>query len=195
MADYKLTLAEKETIILWSEADDTVQIDTFSQKLINRLRKAKERCPELYRVDEPDRYGGVYAEVPKKLLQISFREPISEERREQHARLAKERFHSEDQAGLLKRKRCGGVTGRPTLIQSMIPPRSSRVREHQKPRYTPHVSSASSASKNATLETIVPSVPCVPALSGTQKMYGFGFIASFAFVLRPPISAAAKASG
>ena len=72
MADYKLTLAEKETIILWSEADDTVQIDTFSQKLINRLRKAKERCPELYRVDEPDRYGGVYAEVPKKLLQISF---------------------------------------------------------------------------------------------------------------------------
>ena len=44
MADYKLTLAEKETIILWSEADDTVQIDTFSQKLINRLRKAKENA-------------------------------------------------------------------------------------------------------------------------------------------------------
>ena len=96
MADYKLTLAEKETVILWSEADDTVQIDTFSPKLINRLRKAKERCPELYRVDEPDRYGGVYAEVPKKFLQISFREPISEERREQYARLAKERFHAED---------------------------------------------------------------------------------------------------
>ena len=42
-------------------------------------------------------------------------------------------------------------------------PRHSRVREHQKPRYTPHVSSASSASKNAVLGTIVPSVPCVPA--------------------------------
>ena len=47
-------------------------------------------------MDEPDRYGGVHAEVPKKLLQISFREPISEERREQYARLAKERFHTED---------------------------------------------------------------------------------------------------
>lgn len=61
-----------------------------------------------------------------------------------------------------------------------------------------HSMSASSTSKNAVLGTIVPSVPsapCVPALSGTQKMYGFGFIASFAFVLRPPISAAAKASG
>lgn len=49
--------------------------------------------------------------------------------------------------------------------------------------------------KNAALIAFVPSVPCVPALSGTQKMYSFGFIASFAFVLRPPISAAAKASG
>jgi len=65
MADYKLTLAEKETIVLWSEADDTVRIDTFSQKLINRLHKAKEKAPELYRVDEPDKFGGVYAEVPK----------------------------------------------------------------------------------------------------------------------------------
>lgn len=128
--------------------------------------------------------------IEKRGAQLVFQTKTIQERR-----FEKERFHSEDQAGLLKRKRCGGVTGRPTLIQSMIPPRSSRVREHQKPRYTPHVSSASSASKNATLETIVPSVPCVPALSGTQKMYGFGFIASFAFVLRPPISAAAKASG
>ena len=29
MADYKLTLAEKETIVLWSEADDTVQVVRF----------------------------------------------------------------------------------------------------------------------------------------------------------------------
>ena len=42
-------------------------------------------------------------------------------------------------------------------------PRHSRVREHQKPRYTPTVSSASSASKNAALVPFVPSVPCVPA--------------------------------
>lgn len=96
MADYKLTPAEKESILLWSEADDTVQIDMFSPKLINRLRKAKKKSPELYRVNEPDHYGGVHAEVPKKLVQISFREPISEERRELYARLAKERFHAED---------------------------------------------------------------------------------------------------
>ena len=96
MADYKLTLAEKETIILWSEADDIVRIDTFSQKLINRLHKAKEKEPELYRVDEPDKFGSVYAEVPKHLLQISFRAPISDARREKYSVLAKERFHAEE---------------------------------------------------------------------------------------------------
>ena len=42
-------------------------------------------------------------------------------------------------------------------------PHQSRVREHQKPRYTPTVSSASSASKNAAIKALVPSVPCVPA--------------------------------
>ena len=96
MADYKLTLAEKETIILWSEADDTVRIDTFSQKLINRLHRAKEKAPEFYRVDEPDKFGGVYVEVPKHLLQISFRTPISDARREKYSALAKERFHAEE---------------------------------------------------------------------------------------------------
>ena len=42
MADYKLTLAEKEAIILWSEADDTVQIDTFSQKLTVFAKQRKD---------------------------------------------------------------------------------------------------------------------------------------------------------
>ena len=42
-------------------------------------------------------------------------------------------------------------------------PHHSRVREHQKPRYTPTVSRASSASKNAALVAFVPSAPCVPA--------------------------------
>ena len=96
MADYKLTLAEKETIILWSEADDTVRIDTFRQKLINRLHKAKEKTPELYRVDEPDKFSGVYAKVPKHLLQISFRSPISDARRKKYSELARERFHAEE---------------------------------------------------------------------------------------------------
>ena len=59
MADYKLTPLEKETIILWNEEEDKVCIDTFNSKLISRLKKAKKDCPEHYRVDPPDNYGGV----------------------------------------------------------------------------------------------------------------------------------------
>ena len=49
-------------------------------------------------------------------------------------------------------------------------PRHSRAREHQKPRYTPHVSSASSASKNAFLVSFFPSVPCVPTRWNTEDV-------------------------
>ena len=50
-------------------------------------------------------------------------------------------------------------------------PHHSRVREHQKPRYAPTVSSASSASKNAALIAFVPSVPCVPARWNAEDVW------------------------
>ena len=71
MADYKLTLAERETVILWSEADDTVRIDTFSQKLINRLRKAKAKS--LSFTEWTSQTG--MAVYMQKFLKGSFRSP------------------------------------------------------------------------------------------------------------------------
>ena len=38
----------------------------------------------------------------------------------QERRFEEERFHAEDQAGLWKRKRCGGATVHPSLIQPEI---------------------------------------------------------------------------
>jgi len=96
--------------------------------------------------------------------------------------------------GLWKRKRCGGATGNPTLIQPEIPHITQgceSIRSHDtRPMYrVPKVPQKTQLSELSFL----PSLAFLRA--GTQKMYGFGFIASFAFVLRPPISAAAKASG
>ena len=67
-----LTPAEKETIFLWSEADDNVQITTYNRSLIKRLRDAHERSPELYHLKGPDCYGGFDAEMPRELLQNTF---------------------------------------------------------------------------------------------------------------------------
>ena len=89
---YRLTPAEKETIFLWSEADDVVQITTYNRPLIKRLRDAHEKSPELYRLRGPDCYGGFDAEMPRELLQITFRQPLSEERRAELAENAKKYF-------------------------------------------------------------------------------------------------------
>ena len=94
MAEYKLTLFEKETIILWNEAESSVSITTFDQKLIDKLTRAKKKAPELYRVNPPDIYGAVEAEVPKEFFRITFATPLSKEAHEKLSRLAKERFHS-----------------------------------------------------------------------------------------------------
>lgn len=93
MADYKLTLLEKETIILWNQAENTVTIDTFDVNLINKLNRAKAKAPNLFRVDQPDKHGAVYAEVPKEFFRITVATPLSEETREKLSQLAKERFH------------------------------------------------------------------------------------------------------
>ena len=79
-----------------------------------------------------------------------------------------------------------GHMSAPPLFNRRYPTSLKGARASEATIHAPCIES-SSASKNAAIGTIVPSVPCV--------MYGFGFIASFAFVLRPPISAAAKASG
>ena len=123
MAEHKLSLAEKETVFLWNESDDVVQIETYSKKLIKRLHRIQEKHPTQYRVDEPDRHGCVYAEVPKNLLQITFREPVSEQRREKMSQLAKVRFfHPRMTRGGERCEAWGGATPPPTSASSEMSP-------------------------------------------------------------------------
>ncbi len=91
MKNNSLTNLERETIILWNEAEDTITVDTFNQKLINRLRKAAEKNPDAFSVSEPDKFGGVSATFPKKLFSYRFLMPISDEQRAHYSELAKER--------------------------------------------------------------------------------------------------------
>ena len=105
MADYKLTKLEKETILLWNEEEDTVRIDTFDARQIARLRKAANRNPEVYRLSEPDRHGGVACVFPKSLLRITYAAPMSDERRAELSEKAKANniaanLHGVKQAGV-----------------------------------------------------------------------------------------------
>lgn len=87
----KLSKAEKETILLTSEADDTWEIYTFNTNLRARLRKFAARHPELCKLKSGnDRTGSVTYLVQKSRLSIHLTEPYSEARRKAASDYAKE---------------------------------------------------------------------------------------------------------
>ena len=90
MSDYKLTPLERETIILWNEAEDVVYIDTCNPNLIKRLNSAKKKHPTKFKVEPPDNFGAVSAIVSKDVIRISLHAPMTEEKRERLSTQAKE---------------------------------------------------------------------------------------------------------
>ena len=77
-----ITKAEKETIILFDEADASAEIYTHNTKLKNRLARAASKHPQTYVLKYQNSDGGVSYAFPKKYLTVMFREPISDTDRE-----------------------------------------------------------------------------------------------------------------
>ena len=46
----KLTATEKETIILFNEKEDTVEVYTYNGKIKRNIEKARSAAPHLYRL-------------------------------------------------------------------------------------------------------------------------------------------------
>lgn len=88
----KLTLAERETIILFSDADETASVYTFDKRLIKKLDTLCKKCPEeVYAEKERNArsaHGAKNYIVPKAC--VSIREPFSKARREAASRRARE---------------------------------------------------------------------------------------------------------
>lgn len=82
MAKHRLIKAERETILLTSEADDTWDIYTFNTDLKNRLRRFAARYPELCKLKaENKELGYVTYIVQKSRVSIHLNSPQSEARR------------------------------------------------------------------------------------------------------------------
>jgi len=65
-----LTPAEKETIILTSEADDTASVYTFDARLIRKLKQLHERFPDKIYPAEEVKHVAVSYIVPKNCIVI-----------------------------------------------------------------------------------------------------------------------------
>lgn len=83
----KLTPAERETIILYNEAEDTASVYTHDRKMIEKLKKLHEKNPSQIYPEGNVRSGAVSYIVPKRC--VSIRAPYSEERRKADSERAK----------------------------------------------------------------------------------------------------------
>ena len=85
----KLTKYEKETIILFSEGEDTAHIQTYNAGLRKRLETFAKKHPDLCRLDKTYEQGGVSYVLDKSRLSIRLQPPYSEERRRKASENAK----------------------------------------------------------------------------------------------------------
>ena len=82
-----LTNFEKETIILFNEAEDTAEVETFNARLLGQLRKV-ENCEDVV-CEKSEKGYGVYV-VPKTMIKIRAPKQLSEKEKERARNQAKE---------------------------------------------------------------------------------------------------------
>ena len=86
----KLSLYEKETIILFNEGEDTASIYTFNAGLRKRLAAFSKKYPALCRMEQSHEQGEVSYVLDKSRLSIRFLPPYSEERKKKASEYAKQ---------------------------------------------------------------------------------------------------------
>lgn len=77
----RLSKYEKETIILTSEGEDTIQIYTFNASLKRRLTEYAKKYPEVARLDRWTAEGSMTYVLDKSRVSIRLLPPYSDERR------------------------------------------------------------------------------------------------------------------
>lgn len=70
----KLSLEERETIIIWDRANDCASITTYDPRLIKKIEKFCKECPNNGRIDYRDEEnGGIHAIVPKERVFVNVK--------------------------------------------------------------------------------------------------------------------------
>lgn len=76
-----LSKYEKETILLTSEGDTTVRLETFNSSLKKRLAEFCRKYPECAHLENETREGSVMYTLDKSRVSLRFIPPYSEDRR------------------------------------------------------------------------------------------------------------------
>lgn len=81
---------ERETIIVFNEADNEASVYTFNTDLKKRLTEFARRFPQLARLGRPFPEGAVEYIIDKRRLSIRCIAPYSEERRKAASEYARQ---------------------------------------------------------------------------------------------------------
>ena len=85
----KLSKYEKETIILFNEAEQQASIYTYNTSLKKRLREFVRKYPELCKLEKTNEAGGCTYVIDKSRLSIRLQPPYSSERRKKSSEYGK----------------------------------------------------------------------------------------------------------
>lgn len=92
----KLSNYEKETIILWNEAEKTASIYTYNEALKAQLSGLCATQAEKVRQTGDNGYGGLTFELPKKWLKVTPPRILSQAQREVLERMNQKRWGQEE---------------------------------------------------------------------------------------------------
>lgn len=88
----KLSNYEKETIILWNEAEKTASVYTYNITLQGQLAALCDSHPEQVRRTQNNDHGGLSFELPKKWVKIAPPRVLSPAQREVLERMNQKRW-------------------------------------------------------------------------------------------------------
>lgn len=91
---YNITKTEKETIIIFNEADNTADISTFNSALIRKLTALCKSRPNEATGKGPDQNGEFAFNIPKKWVRVNASLILTDDRRKELSERAKLKFHS-----------------------------------------------------------------------------------------------------
>ena len=76
MSEYKLTKLERETVILFNEAEETAEVFTYNGRLIRKIQALCKDFPDKFQQINDNGVGGVTYRIPKKRVNITRPQPF-----------------------------------------------------------------------------------------------------------------------
>ena len=89
---YKLTNYERETILLFNEAEDKADVTTYNAALIRKLGRLAEERPQEIKLVDVNGDGGRRYEIPKRWIKVNATLNLTDEEKQRRSDAGKRAY-------------------------------------------------------------------------------------------------------